>query len=221
MNISNINYLAGKDITEFYITVESNEEYIHARIKVNGDMTRTSNKELARIAKIYISRVIDPTEYLHDMSNQQYELKNLIDQSKEQIRSMSNIVNQFISFSDLSEEQMEKLLENYPVLKVGDTADKDMVYNINGILYRAIQTVKIVDDSWLGDASLFVKFIPTSDGEGQEIIGEWVQPQGAHDAYHIGDKVIFNGKVYISVIDDNIWSPIDHPRGWEDDIIDD
>ncbi len=44
---------------------------------------------------------------------------------------------------------------------------------------------------------------------------EWVQPTGAQDAYNKGDKVTFEGKHYISLIDGNIWSPAAYPAGWE------
>ena len=44
---------------------------------------------------------------------------------------------------------------------------------------------------------------------------EWVQPSGAHDAYNTGDRVIFEGEVWESVIDGNTWSPADNPAGWE------
>ena len=53
--------------------------------------------------------------------------------------------------------------------------------------------------------------------EAQEGSGapEWVQPTGAHDAYNLGDLVSFQGSVYRSTIDGNVWSPTDHPQGWE------
>lgn len=44
---------------------------------------------------------------------------------------------------------------------------------------------------------------------------EWVAPSGAHDAYKAGDRVTFEGAVYESVIDGNVWSPTDYPQGWE------
>lgn len=44
---------------------------------------------------------------------------------------------------------------------------------------------------------------------------EWVAPTGAHDAYQSGDEVTFEGAVYRSVIDANVWSPADYPAGWE------
>ena len=44
---------------------------------------------------------------------------------------------------------------------------------------------------------------------------EWVQPTGAHDCYNKGDKVTFEGKHYISLIDNNSWSPSAYPQGWQ------
>lgn len=50
-------------------------------------------------------------------------------------------------------------------------------------------------------------------------IEEWVQPQGAHDAYNKGDTVLYEGKYYTSLIDGNVWSPIAYPQGWTEIII--
>lgn len=35
----------------------------------------------------------------------------------------------------------------------------------------------------------------------------WSQPIGIHDAYNTGDKVVYNGKVWVSDIDNNVWTP--------------
>lgn len=43
----------------------------------------------------------------------------------------------------------------------------------------------------------------------------WIQPTGAHDAYNIGDCIIYNGINYISKINANVWSPDAYPQGWE------
>lgn len=45
---------------------------------------------------------------------------------------------------------------------------------------------------------------------------EWIQPTGAQDAYMTGDKVTFEGKHYVSLIDNNTWSPAAYPQGWEE-----
>lgn len=46
-------------------------------------------------------------------------------------------------------------------------------------------------------------------------VPEWAQPTGGHDAYKKGDRVSFEGQVFESVIDANVWSPAEHPAGWK------
>lgn len=43
---------------------------------------------------------------------------------------------------------------------------------------------------------------------------EFVQPSGSHDAYALDDLVSFEGQVWKSLINGNVWSPVDHPNGW-------
>lgn len=43
---------------------------------------------------------------------------------------------------------------------------------------------------------------------------EWVQPQGAHDAYAKGAKVTHKGKKWISTADNNVWEP--GVYGWDE-----
>ena len=40
----------------------------------------------------------------------------------------------------------------------------------------------------------------------------WVQPTGAHDAYPLGAQVTYNGKVWESTVDGNVWKPGEY--GW-------
>lgn len=56
---------------------------------------------------------------------------------------------------------------------------------------------------------------PTPEPEPSEDVPDWVQPTGAHDAYQRGDKVRYNGNVYESLIDGNVWSPDAYPAGWQ------
>lgn len=45
---------------------------------------------------------------------------------------------------------------------------------------------------------------------------EFVQPTGGHDAYEEGDRVIFEGKIYESLIPANAYSPSAYPAGWKE-----
>ena len=47
-----------------------------------------------------------------------------------------------------------------------------------------------------------------------ETVPEWVQPTAANP-YKKGDRVMFEGKVYESTIDGNVWSPSAYPAGWQ------
>ena len=56
-------------------------------------------------------------------------------------------------------------------------------------------------------------------GGGAEPTDEWpeyVQPTGAHDAYQVGDKITWNGKHYICIFANCVWSPADYPAGWQE-----
>lgn len=44
---------------------------------------------------------------------------------------------------------------------------------------------------------------------------EWKQPEGGHDAYKVGDRATYNGKVYESTINGNVWTPDAYPQGWK------
>lgn len=45
---------------------------------------------------------------------------------------------------------------------------------------------------------------------------EWSQPVGTSDAYMTGDIVSYEGTLYISLIDNNVWSPVAYPAGWDE-----
>ena len=77
------------------------------------------------------------------------------------------------------------------------------------ILYRVVQAHTSQAD-WTPDITPAL-FVVVSLDEWPE----FVQPTGAHDAYKKGDKVTFEGKHYISLIDGNVYSPAAYPAGWQ------
>ena len=86
------------------------------------------------------------------------------------------------------------------------------VYFYQGNLYKVIQAHTTQSD-WTPDVTpaLWKKFYEVEAGP-----QPWVQPTGAHDAYNIGDRVTFEGRLYESKIDANVWSPSAYPAGWTD-----
>ena len=58
----------------------------------------------------------------------------------------------------------------------------------------------------------------STNGTTSEAVAAWKQPTGAHDAYMRGDKMVYtDGKVYKSLIDNNVWSPDVYPNGWAEE----
>ena len=92
----------------------------------------------------------------------------------------------------------------------------DHAYAVNerlqykNVLYRVVQAHTSQAD-WTPDKTPAL-FVVVSLDEWPE----FVQPTGAHDAYKKGDKVTFEGKHYISLIDANVYSPAAYPAGWQE-----
>lgn len=76
-------------------------------------------------------------------------------------------------------------------------------------LYRCVQAHTALSD-WSPDATPAL-WTRVSVDEWPE----WVQPTGAQDAYAKGDKVTYNDKHYVSLIDGNTYPPDAYPAGWE------
>lgn len=103
-------------------------------------------------------------------------------------------------------------IDLFPVWKPGQTYTVGQRVRYNDTLYSVIQA-HISQDGWKPDtaASLYAKVLIPDDN----VIPEWEQPD-ATNAYMRGDTVRYNGKVYRSLIDNNVWSPADYPAGWEE-----
>lgn len=80
-----------------------------------------------------------------------------------------------------------------------------------GELYKVLQP-HTVQETWTptGAPSLYAKVLVDPTGE---TILDWVQPDSTN-AYMKGDKVKYEGVIYESLMDNNIWCPVDYPAGW-------
>lgn len=116
------------------------------------------------------------------------------------------------------EETAVEVASLYPVW-AGDKQYKanDIVqYGTNSVgdpqLYLVLQAHKSQSD-WLPDAtaSLYKKMGISESG-----YPIWTQPLCAVDAYNLGDIVSYNGKLYKSIINANVWAPDAYPAGWEE-----
>ena len=139
---------------------------------------------------------------------------NRIEKAKE-FRKLINAnlqaTRKLIRVDELSEDELLDMIDLYESYEIGKSYQVDDIFKYEGKLYKVIQE-HTSQDNWIPSElpALYLSMMP------ENVIPEWVQPSGAHDAYNTGDKVIFEGKVYESVIDGNTWSPIDHPSSWKE-----
>jgi len=112
--------------------------------------------------------------------------------------------------TNLTAEQAAEIASVFEPWRVGVAYSVGDVRRYDGDLYECIQPHTSQSD-WTPDAvpALWKSHAPAG------VIPEWVQPTGAHDAYQTGDLVTFEGQVWRSVIDANVWSPTAYPAGWE------
>lgn len=115
------------------------------------------------------------------------------------------------STESLSDEDALNVAALFPtwVSKMGQAVNVGERYWYDGRLWKVIQQHTVQDD-WTPDTAVSL-FVEVSIEEWPQ----WVQPAGVQDAYMTGDKVTYNGTHYVSLIDGNVWSPVDLPSGWE------
>lgn len=102
----------------------------------------------------------------------------------------------------LSPEEIILLQQFYPRYEVGVEYKVGDLIVYNNVMYEVIQAHTSQED-WKPDEvpALYLRKLP------DEVIPEWIQPIGAHDAYMMGDLVTHNGLVWESEVDNNTWEP--------------
>ncbi len=119
-----------------------------------------------------------------------------------------------LASASLDDEAALETPELFPSWEAGRTCLAGERLRFGGELYRVLQNHTAQAD-WTPDAapSLYVRVAEPGT------IPVWKQPTGAQDAYNAGDKVYFpdrDGKIYESLIDNNVWSPESYPAGWKE-----
>lgn len=117
----------------------------------------------------------------------------------------------------LSEDKAIEVSTVYPVWSTGTAyAVGDIIsYGTNSVgdpqLYKVVQA-HTSQAEWTPNA---VPALYDAFGLDESGYPLWAQPSGAHDAYNIGDIINYNGTLYQSTIDGNVWSPDVYPAGWK------
>lgn len=130
-----------------------------------------------------------------------YEIfKNVLNNRNYELVDILNKIDEFYIQDSLTKEQKEELEEE---------ARKN-ANPVNSYADLQTQIDKLADRITALEAKI------NDDGEpAEDEYPEYVQPTGAHDAYHIGDKITYNGKHYECIYDGCVWTPDAYPQGWK------
>lgn len=87
----------------------------------------------------------------------------------------------------------------------------DDIRKFEGQVYRCVQAHTSQSDWTPSQAPALWAIKHTKNKDNPK---PFIQPQGAHDAYMLDEVVLYNGQVYISIIDNNAYSPDAYAQGW-------
>lgn len=133
--------------------------------------------------------------------------------TEEQLRQIIRLaVKQARQITDNAEALEVKFLYKEFEAQIGRDLAVGEYIQYNDKLYKVLQAHKVQANWTPVDApSLFAEVLTDPTGE---TILEWRQPDSTN-AYMKGDKVMFEGVAYESLIDNNVWSPAAYPAGWK------
>ena len=152
----------------------------------------------------YITDASMPSEFDEEGNKRNFSVHPMrdmmIDNKNKTIARITT--SRLIRAAELTPEEIMQLAAFYPDWKPGKDVKVGEIYNYHGLLYEAIQAHTTQAD-WTPDktASLWKPSVP------DDVIPDWTQPTGAHDAYNKGDRVIYKDKIWTSKIDANTTIP--------------
>jgi hypothetical protein len=120
-----------------------------------------------------------------------------------------------VKVDELPDEDVAVLSLLYDPWVAGEAVTAGALRSWDGTIVECLQAHTTQSD-WTPDVvpALWKVHRSGSGSQQGKAPAEWVQPAGAHDAYSTGDCVTFQGKVYESLIDANVWNPTAYPAGW-------
>lgn len=116
---------------------------------------------------------------------------------------------------DLRDNLDDEVAGNHPNLYADWVVDKAYDSNervcFNGVTYKVLQP-HVSQAEWTPEAapSLFAKVLVSDNPD--EVLA-WEQPDSTNP-YMTGDKVMHADKVWVSIVDNNVWEP--GVYGWEE-----
>lgn len=121
------------------------------------------------------------------------------------LNDLTQRIKTLYAMGELPEDEMKQLLEQAQTNAKPDDSYAPLADRVKAIEERL---------------SKLESGLSTNPGEPEEPADKWPeykQPTGAHDAYHVGDKITYNGKHYTCIYDGCVWTPDAYPQGWREE----
>lgn len=173
-----------------------------------------------KLGQRYFNQAMDAVTYvvqdktIEELQTEKEAVLDAIDNDMDimAMKRLLRILTKNVLESDsVTEQQLSDLATIYPQWQINKYYEANEVFVKDSTLFRVIQAHTSQAD-WLPETAESLYTAYRAPGE----ITEWVQPTGAYDAYQAGEKVLYNGKTYESLIDNNTWSPDAYPAGWKE-----
>lgn len=130
-----------------------------------------------------------------------------MDKTTEMWRAVAKMMQ--LKAQELDDETALEVKILYPIWKENKTYEEGCRVRYNDILFKCLQS-HTSQDTWKPDVSpsLWTKVLTSDDGTPLQ----WEQPDSTNP-YMKGDKVIYDGEIYESIVDNNVWQP--GVYGWQ------
>lgn len=138
-------------------------------------------------------------------------VQTIINSGGYDLADLTERIKTMYAMGELTEDEMEQLIE-----QAQTNAKPDDSYAPLNERVTAIETWQREVEERLDKLE---SSSSTDPGEPEEPADEWPeykQPTGVHDAYHVGDKITYNGKHYTCIYDGCVWTPDTYPQGWKE-----
>ena len=123
---------------------------------------------------------------------------SVIERGEYELAALLKKIDQYHIEGKLTDEEKEEL---YAMARRSPVAQ----YDFSGEIQRLWEAIRGLQEAAAGN---------TGEAPADQW-AEYAQPTGAHNAYHTGVQVIYNGQRYRCLMDNCVWSPDVLPSAWE------
>ena len=140
-------------------------------------------------------------------------IKSVIKNKNFELKDILYKINKMYIESAITEEekaQLDELARENAVAENSYAPLQEQIDNANARIDKLEARIEDLENKETGEVTEPEKPVETDE------YPEYKQPTGAHDAYHVGDKITYKGKKYICKMDGCVWAPDVYPAGWEE-----